>query len=56
LLYTSNKTSNAGTKLFLDSSFYGVGAKLSDMCNIGSGAIGMAMSNIGADGRQPFTA
>jgi hypothetical protein len=31
LLYTSNKTSNAGTKLFLDSSFYDVGAKLSDM-------------------------
>jgi hypothetical protein len=31
LLYTSSKPSNANTKLFLDSSFRGVGAKLSDM-------------------------
>jgi hypothetical protein len=28
LLYTSSKTSNANTKLFLDSSFHNVGAKL----------------------------
>ncbi|WP_180323583.1 hypothetical protein, partial [thiotrophic endosymbiont of Bathymodiolus puteoserpentis (Logatchev)] len=31
LLYTSSKTSNANTKLFLDSSFHNVGAKLTDM-------------------------
>jgi hypothetical protein len=31
LLYTSSKTSNANTKLFLDSSFHDVGAKLIDM-------------------------
>jgi hypothetical protein len=31
LLYTSNKASSINTKLLLGSSFYGVGAKLSDM-------------------------
>jgi hypothetical protein len=31
LLYTSSKTSNANTKLFLDSSFHDVGAKLAEM-------------------------
>jgi hypothetical protein len=31
LLYTSSKASNANTKLFLDSSFCDVGAKLSNM-------------------------
>jgi hypothetical protein len=31
LLYTSSKTSNANTKLFLDSSFHDVDAKLTDM-------------------------
>ncbi|WP_176749013.1 hypothetical protein, partial [Rhodococcus erythropolis] len=31
LLYTSSKTSNANTQLFLDSAFHSIGAKLSEM-------------------------